>query len=161
MSTWEQRFRWDETFEIDTYIGRQVDLYVYSWHPEYRHKLCHRGSLKLLEAFVVDRLNGEKRFALNLEPRGQLLVRVSFLAMPVVFRRPIALRRTAYFGIDLTTLTERERDQTGFDVPVALKRLIDEIERRGLDSPGIYLLCGSAEKKRELRHQIGKKDMSK
>lgn len=132
--------------------ARQMDVYIYSWHPQLRHKLCHRGSLKLMEAFVIDRLNGERRFALTLEPRGQLLIRINFLPLNVVFRRSVALRRAAYFGVELRQLVEREK--SGLAVPLAVKRLLEEIERRGLDSPGLYLLCGAAEKKRELRYRL-------
>ena len=76
----------------------------------------------------------------------------------MVFRRPIALRRTAYFGVDLGSIVERE--STGFEVPVVLKRLIEEIERRGVDSMGIYSICGAAEKKREVRHHMERNPMT-
>ena len=35
-------FDWDETFELDLVDNRELDLLIYSWDPQYRHKLCYK-----------------------------------------------------------------------------------------------------------------------
>lgn len=35
-------FDWDETFELDLFSNRELDFLVYSWDPQYRHKLCYK-----------------------------------------------------------------------------------------------------------------------
>lgn len=47
------------------------------------------------------------------------------------------MRRNAYFGVPLQNLIDREN--SGMEVPLILRRILDEIERRGVDSNGIYL----------------------
>jgi len=37
-------FDWDETFELDLMGNRDLDLLIYSWDPQYRHKLCYKVS---------------------------------------------------------------------------------------------------------------------
>ncbi len=66
------------------------------------------------------------------------------------------------FGADLETVLEREAAAmmaaTGLptppsapQVPILVKRCVEEVERRGLDIIGIYRLCGADSKKRMLR----------
>lgn len=42
-------FDWDETFELDLVANRELDLLIYSWDPQYRHKLCYRVRFSILE----------------------------------------------------------------------------------------------------------------
>ena len=39
-------FDWDETFELDLVSNRELDFLIYSWDPQYRHKLCYKGSVR-------------------------------------------------------------------------------------------------------------------
>lgn len=41
-------FDWDETFELDLVSNRELDFLIYSWDPQYRHKLCYKGSVSPL-----------------------------------------------------------------------------------------------------------------
>lgn len=40
-------FDWDETFELDLVGNKELDFLIYSWDPQYRHKLCYKVSLLL------------------------------------------------------------------------------------------------------------------
>ena len=67
------------------------------------------------------------------------------------------------FGVDLESVLDREAAvlaaATGVltpssalpQVPLLVKRCVEEVERRGLDIIGIYRLCGADSKKRMLR----------
>lgn len=85
------------------------------------------------------------------------MIKISYSDLAKSFNRRLSIRPSAYFGIDLVALVEREN--TGFEVPVLVKRLIEEIERRGVDGNGIYVLCGSAIKKQELKNEAEKDPM--
>lgn len=41
------QFDWDESFELDLVCNKQLDVLVYSWDPQHRHKLCYRGAISL------------------------------------------------------------------------------------------------------------------
>lgn len=41
------QFDWDESFELDLVSNKQLDVLVYSWDPQHRHKLCYRGSVSI------------------------------------------------------------------------------------------------------------------
>uniref|UniRef100_A0A915JU68 Rho-GAP domain-containing protein n=1 Tax=Romanomermis culicivorax TaxID=13658 RepID=A0A915JU68_ROMCU len=188
VSSIETHFKWNETFEIDVCECRSAEFYIYSWHPQFRHKLKHRACLLLAETLLInDAVGGPnaacgsvvtatavsdltglliapriQSFCLSLEPKGQLLVRLAFHRMMLVFRRHLAIRRQAYWGVPLTNIVDRENIPE-YSVPLLLKRMIEEVERRGVDTGGLYTLCGSADKKNALKaaleHDPAKADL--
>lgn len=147
------QFDWDESFELDLVSNKQLDVLVYSWDPQHRHKLCYRGavSLALLKQTPYHQL------ALKVEPRGTIYLKIRYTDPTALYRRRgLPSLRANYpqlFGADLEAVVNRESklNPGQAPVPIVLRRCVEEIERRGLDIIGLYRLCGSATKKRLLR----------
>ncbi|XP_033224044.1 rho GTPase-activating protein 100F [Belonocnema kinseyi] len=166
--TGDLMFDWDETFELDLVGNRQLDLLVYSWDPQHRHKLCYKGSVHLVSLLKESPLH---QLALKVEPRGTIYLRLRYTDAHQTFKRrglpviSLATRVAPLFGVDLDTVVARESKTGGVpggvstalamsatpNIPIIVWRCVEEVERRGLDIIGLYRLCGSASKKRILR----------
>ncbi|XP_032511039.1 rho GTPase-activating protein 100F isoform X2 [Danaus plexippus] len=150
--TGELQFDWDESFELELVDNRQLDVLVYSWDPQHRHKLCFRGAVTLPDLLARSPFH---QLAIKMEPRGTLYMRVRHTEPHELFRRRVAPSRIApapLFGAELEAVVARElRPPHAPPVPLVVRRCVEEIERRGLDIIGLYRLCGSANKKRILR----------
>lgn len=149
-------FDWDETFDLDLVVNRELDFLIYSWDPQLRHRLCFKGSLHLVP---LVRESPVHQVALKVEPRGTLYLKLRYTEPRTAFRRTPAGRKTPppLFGVDLETVVGREGGGTnlltggGGGVPIIVQKCVEEVERRGMDIVGLYRLCGSATKKRILR----------
>ncbi|XP_065174201.1 rho GTPase-activating protein 100F isoform X3 [Atheta coriaria] len=168
-------FDWDESFELDLVYNRELDLLIYSWDPQYRHKLCYKGSVHLASLLKSGPLH---QLALKIEPRGTLYLRLRHTDSFTLYRRrgisSMTLSRTQpLFGVDLESIVNREAKTGGIpggvstglagpgqQVPIIIRRCVEEIERRGLDIIGLYRLCGSATKKRILREAFERNSRS-
>lgn len=148
------QFDWDESFELDLVCNKQLDVLVYSWDPQHRHKLCYRGAISLSSILRQSPLH---QLALKVEPRGTIYIRLRHTDPITLYkRRGLPSLRAGYqqlFGADLEGVINRElKGAPGCaPVPIVLRRCVEEVERRGLDIIGLYRLCGSATKKRLLR----------
>lgn len=142
-------FDWDEAFEVDLENAREVSFLVYSWDPSTRHRLCFSGSL-LLNSFIGQ--GNPNKIALKLEPKGVLYLECQYKEPSVSLQRTPSIRKNALFGVDLEVIIKREK--SGSNVPILVRRCIDEVERRGLDHVGIYRLCGSAKRKAVLKDEL-------
>ncbi|KAG4067868.1 hypothetical protein HA402_010554 [Bradysia odoriphaga] len=168
------QFDWDESFELDLVSNKQLDVLVYSWDPQHRHKLCYRGAVSLstvlrqspihqlaLKVTGKDHLLGfvctDRQFIFQVEPRGTIYLRLRHTDPITLYRRRgLPSLKAGYpqlFGADLDGVVTRESKiyPGQAPVPIVLRRCVEEIERRGLDIIGLYRLCGSATKKRLLR----------
>lgn len=149
------QFDWDESFELDLVNNKQLDVLVYSWDPQHRHKLCYRGALAIPSLIRQAPIH---QLALKVEPRGTIYLRMRYTDPSQLYRRrgiPNIRGGAAsgLFGVDLETVVTREAKGApgSAPVPIVLRRCVEEVERRGLDIIGLYRLCGSATKKRLLR----------
>lgn len=149
------QFDWDEAFELDLVSNKQLDVLVYSWDPQHRHKLCYRGAISIATILKQAPVH---QLALKVEPRGTIYIRIRHTDPVQLYRRRgiPSLRGpllSTLFGVDLESIVTREAKGApgSAPVPIILRRCIEEVERRGLDIIGLYRLCGSATKKRLLR----------
>lgn len=148
------QFDWDESFELDLVSNKQLDVLVYSWDPQHRHKLCYRGAVSLTTLLKQSPLH---QLALKVEPRGTIYLRLRYTDPTTLYRRrglpSLRANIPQLFGADLEAVVNREAKTNPGQapIPIVLRRCIEEIERRGLDIIGLYRLCGSATKKRLLR----------
>lgn len=153
-------FDWDETFDLDLVVNRELDFLIYSWDPQLRHRLCFKGSLHLVPLVRESTIH---QVALKVEPRGTLYLKLRYTEPRTAFRRSPAGRKTPppLFGVDLESVVNREGGNNGSatsmltggngGVPIIVQKCVEEVERRGMDIVGLYRLCGSATKKRILR----------
>lgn len=144
--TGEHSFDWDEVFELELVDNTEVAFLLYSWDPQLRHKLCYKGSVHLL---TILRESPSHSLALKMEPRGTLYLKLRYRDPRQTFQRLPSQSPSGLFGVDLESLVIREN--SGFSVPLIVKRCAEEVEKRGLDIVGIYRLCGSAVRKKTLR----------
>ncbi|XP_035827251.1 uncharacterized protein LOC101864642 [Aplysia californica] len=139
-------FDWDEAFDIEVEDSKEVSFLIYHWDPNYKHRLCFHGSV-LLPGYVH---GGHKRYvAIKLEPKGILFVTLLYKEPAVSLQRLPSLKKNAMFGVELEAIIARE--SSGLNVPLLVHKCVHEVERRGLDTVGIYRLCGSARRKAMLR----------
>lgn len=164
-------FDWDEIFDIDLFDTKEVTFLFYTWNASSRHKLCSKGTIHLPWISTL-RTQHVHAFEMRLyeTPGAMLYIKLEFHDLASTFKRtkrdakPAAkgLRTGSLqlhneqplFGLDLDTVVAREN--SGFPVPIIVKRCTEEIERRGLHLVGIYRLCGSAIRKRYLRDNFEK-----
>jgi hypothetical protein len=85
-----------------------------------------------------------------MEPKGLLYVTLLYHEPSVSLQRLPSMRKNGVFGKDLETVTKQE----GQNVPVIVKKCIEEVEKRGLEVVGIYRLCASARRKAQLREAV-------
>ncbi|XP_076441002.1 rho GTPase-activating protein 100F-like, partial [Babylonia areolata] len=144
-------FDWDEAFDVDLEDSKEVSFLIYHWDPSYKHRLCFHGSV-LLPGYVS---SGQRRYvAIKMEPKGILFVTLLYKEPALSLQRLPSVRKNALFGVDLETVIKREN--SGFNVPLLVKKCVEEVEARGLETVGIYRLCGSARRKIMLREAFEK-----
>ncbi|KAK7101033.1 hypothetical protein V1264_023881 [Littorina saxatilis] len=144
-------FDWDEAFDVDLEDSKEVSFLIYHWDPSYKHRLCFHGSV-LLPGYVT---SGQRRYvAIKMEPKGILFVTLLYKEPALSLQRLPSLRKNALFGVDLETVIAREN--CGLSMPLLVKKCVEEVEARGLDTVGIYRLCGSARRKIMLREAFEK-----
>jgi hypothetical protein len=148
----EHSFDWDEVFELDLFDTKEIAFLLYTWDPTFRHKLCYKGILHLASLSLNE--TPAHSLALKMEPRGTLYLKLRHKDLQLAFQRPQSTATNALFGVDLETLVNREN--SGLNVPLIVKRCVEEIEKRGSDLVGIYRLCGSAVRKKLLRESFEK-----
>ncbi|CAG0880316.1 unnamed protein product [Darwinula stevensoni] len=146
--TGDHSFDWDETFHLDLVHNNDLDFLIYSWDPQYRHKLCYKGSLNLPTLLSQ---GTQHQLALRVDPRGTLYLKLRFMDANAAYRRTPCPRKSGLFGVNLESVALREGAAASGGVPLILQRCVEEVERRGLDIIGLYRLCGSASKKSILR----------
>ncbi|XP_074598323.1 rho GTPase activating protein at 100F isoform X2 [Brevipalpus obovatus] len=153
-------FEWDEIFELDLVETKIISFTLYKWDPQYRHKLCYRGSIKLLSLSIKD----PTVHSLNVKmvPKGHLSIKLRYKDISISFQRiavsPNPSNPTPLFGSPLETVVNREN--SGLSVPLIVKKCTAEIEARGIDLVGIYRLCASSVRKKILREEFEKDPVS-
>uniref|UniRef100_A0A1I8HDJ1 Secreted protein n=1 Tax=Macrostomum lignano TaxID=282301 RepID=A0A1I8HDJ1_9PLAT len=148
-------FEWDEQFDFLCSGSVNLGLLLYQWDPRAQHRLCFYGNLSLAGLLTACRLRGSRtdRLALAMEPRGHVYLQVAFLSLAeAISRNPVTSSggSTGSFGVALETLARRDRCH----VPAVVQLCIAEIDRRGLDCPGIYRVAASSAAKAPLRQAL-------
>lgn len=139
-------FQWNESFEIDLQRTREIRITVCS-HSKKEDVKIAEGCLSL--ASLLN--EGSKHLlAVCLEPSGMLCIKLKFTDMKFLLQRTPSQKKEGVFGFPLETVLRRE----GTKIPTLIHKCVQEINERGLETTGIYRICGNAAKKKLLRAQF-------
>ena len=148
-------FDWDEAFEVDLETARELAFQVYSWDPNTRHRLCYSCTVGIHNLIQTQ----SNKIALKLEPKGILYLFIHYQEPGVCLRRappaPTAASKRAVFGADLESILSREKPAD--NVPLVVRKCVEEVELRGMDYVGIYRLCGSAKRKAQIKEEFDRR----
>jgi hypothetical protein len=139
-------FQWNESFEIELQRTREIRITVCSRSKKEDVKIAE-GCLSL--ASLLNDGN-EHLLAVCLEPSGMLCVKLKFTDMKFLLQRTPSQKKEGVFGFPLETVLRRE----GSKIPSLIRKCVEAINERGLETTGIYRICGNAAKKKVLRAQF-------
>lgn len=163
----ESSFDWDERFDVELFEVAEISFLLYSWDTQQRHRLCYKGHVRL-SALAINRVSSHS-LALKMEPKGTLYVKFAYRSLRECFARrppsssvsmatgedkvavnhPLAPPAQTLFGVPLEQLVARE--SSGANIPLLIKKCVEQVELRGIGLVGVYRICGSAARKRLLR----------
>ena len=139
-------FEWNENFEIELQRTREMRIAVCSRSKKEDVKIAE-GCLSL--ATLLNE-GSEHLLAVCLEPTGMICVKLKFTDMKFLLQRTPSQKKEGVFGFPLETVLRRE----GSRIPNLIRKCVEEINKRGLETTGIYRICGNAAKKKVLRAQF-------
>lgn len=130
-------------FELDLFEVKEISFLLYSWDPQYKHKLCYKGLINLSNLNLEQ--NSQHSLALKMDGRGKgtLYLKMIYSELKICYaRKPLS---TNLFGGELELIVAKEN--SGLNVPLIVKKCVEEIELRGMDLIGMNCIFLKADKK--------------
>lgn len=137
---------WDEMFEVEIQHGRKLSLSCYTSTHEFDKHIA-KVSFNL-SPFV--RFGKKHRVVFRMQPQGVIHIVMGFVEMRTLLQRTPSDRKSGVFGFQLNVTSRNENT----DVPLVVRKCVEEIERRGLTSQGLYRISGNARRKKLLHAQF-------
>ena len=137
---------WDEMFEVEIQHGRKVTLSCFTSSREF-DKPVAKVSFNL-SPFV--RCGKQHKVVFCMQPQGAIHLEMEFIEMRTLLKRAPSDRKSGVFGFRLNVTSRNENAS----VPLIVRKCVEEIERRGLTSQGLYRISGNARRKKQLHAQF-------
>ncbi|XP_051956190.1 breakpoint cluster region protein isoform X1 [Xyrauchen texanus] len=139
--------KWNEEFEIELEGSQTLRLLCYE-------KSYNKAKMNKEDGESTDRIMGKGQIALDPQmlqgkdwqrtviPMNGIEVKISikFTSREFSLKRMPSRKPMGVFGINISTVTKRERSK----VPYIVRQCLEEIERRGMEEVGIYRVSGVA-----------------
>ena len=132
----ESSFDWDEKFELDLFEIKELSFLLYSWDTQFKHKLCYKGIINLSNLNLEQ--NSAHSLAMKMDGKGKgtLYLKIIYSELRICYARKHFANKL--FGGDLEMIVARENQ--GLNIPLIVKKCVDEIENRGMDLIGKVLI---------------------
>lgn len=138
---------WDEVFEVEIQHGREMSFLCYGSSKKEFDKPIARASFYLTP---LVRQSMAHQLVVRLTPEGLLYVELEFTEIKALLKRTQSSKNSGVFGFNLSVTSEQEHS----DLPVIIRKCVSEIEKRGLDTVGLYRISGNARKKQAIKAEF-------